>query len=55
MFSSRSAAFGYGEKMDFSKSPSKAPPPNKYSLPSDFDRRRSNAIAIGLGREVSLY
>jgi hypothetical protein len=40
--------------MDFGKMVNRTPSPDAYNLQGDFDRRRSNAIAIGLGREVIL-
>ena len=51
--SNRSASFGFGSKLDISRLANNSPPPNSYTIEGDFERKRPNSIAIGLGRDVS--
>lgn len=48
----RSAAFGYGNKYDFTKSASKNPGPDTYQITSVFSPNKTRGPSIGLGREV---
>jgi len=51
--SKRHTSFGYGNKMDMSKSMAVSPPPNTYSLKSNFEAEKAKArgFSFGLGRE----
>ena len=48
----RGCSFGYGNKLDLSKSGNKyAPDPTNYNLKSDFERDfKKNGITFGAGR-----
>mmetsp|Transcript_5085 Transcript_5085/g.9464 ORF Transcript_5085/g.9464 Transcript_5085/m.9464 type:complete len:203 (+) Transcript_5085:36-644(+) len=50
----RTTSFGYGNKYDFTKERGRdIPPPNAYTMPSDFDQGRpfSSAFSFGISRE----
>jgi len=49
--STRTAGFGYGTKMDFTKSVQNNPPPNTYEIKSAFDSKKKGK-SFGLSREA---
>jgi len=49
--STRTAGFGYGTKLDFTKSAINNPPPNSYELKSDFNTKRKG-YSFGLSRDA---
>jgi hypothetical protein len=49
---SRTAAFGYGTKYDFTKSAVANPSPNAYELKSTFEPQKKKGFSFGLSREV---
>jgi len=51
--STRTAGFGYGTKLDFTKSVSNNPPPNTYELKSAFEgNNKKKGFSFGLSREA---
>jgi hypothetical protein len=49
--SSRTAAFGYGTKYDFTKEATNNPPPNAYEIPTVFKKSTKKGFSFGLSRE----
>jgi len=49
--STRTAGFGYGTKMDFTKSVQNNPPPNSYEVRGDFDSKKKGK-SFGLSRDA---
>jgi len=47
----RTAGFGYGTKLDFTKSAINNPPPNSYEIKSDFTAKKKG-YSFGLSREA---
>jgi len=50
--SSRTAGFGYGTKLDFTKSGTNNPPPNNYEIKSAFEPNKKKGFSFGLSREA---
>lgn len=52
----RKAAFGYGNKYDFTKAAPKNPPPNNYNIESLFKRnkKKSKGKTFGFSRQAML-
>ena len=51
----RQRAFGYGNKLDFTKSDKNLPSPNHYELSSTFEtnKRKSKGATFSFGRDVN--
>jgi hypothetical protein len=48
----RTAGFGYGTKLDFTKSSANNPPPNTYEIKSAFEGNKKRGFSFGLSREA---
>lgn len=48
----RTAGFGYGTKLDFTKSVTNNPPPNAYDIKSNFEVPKKKGFSFGLSREA---
>lgn len=53
MYSRRKAAFGYGEKSDFTKDLSKCPAPNSYNITNFIDKGVSKKLGYMFGESRS--